>query len=469
MALRSRFQPDGDCAGFGSLGFVPQPSRLQVDPGSGFGRLEPMVGPGNGPSPDHIYRYPVTGKYSMVQVALFNSTTLAKESMHHVRIGFEAAMTHANNALSSLLRGRAAALVWLTTISLSAPSWGADGDSRDSLKTMGSTVIPFPFYMYSPETKSGVGIVITYFRRPRGATEDQKPSTYSGNFIITQREQIVVGASLERYWAAERYQLQGGVMFSKFPDTFYGVGNDTDADVSEDYTPRTFAASASLRREIFNDLRVGPNVSYSYQKMAEVEEGGILARGELPGSEGGRLVQMGISAAWDRRDNIVYPHSGSLFELGFTVSDNAIGSDFSFTTWNIALRRYFSVSRAQVIAVRGLATFMTGTSPFQTLAMLGGDSVMRGYYAGRFRERQRYVLQGEYRLGFWKRLGLTAFADAGDVAHDVADFHLDQMRFAGGLGLRVLLSKSEGVTLRADFGTGDDGSTGMYLSILEAY
>ena len=94
---------------------------------------------------------------------------------------------------------------------------------------------------------------------------------------------------------------------------------------------------------------------------------------------------------------------------------------------------------------------------------------MRGYYSGRFRDRQRYVLQGEYRLGFWKRLGLNAFADLGDVAHDVSDFHADQMRFAGGFGLRFLLSKSEGATLRADFGTGDDGSGGMYLSILEAY
>jgi outer membrane translocation and assembly module TamA len=94
---------------------------------------------------------------------------------------------------------------------------------------------------------------------------------------------------------------------------------------------------------------------------------------------------------------------------------------------------------------------------------------MRGYYAGRFRERKRYVLQSEYRLGFWKRLGLTAFADVGDVAHDVSDWHLDEMRFAGGFGLRILLSKSEGATLRADFGTGDDGSSGMYLSFLEAY
>jgi outer membrane protein assembly factor BamA len=372
-------------------------------------------------------------------------------------------------ALLSSRRHTVAALVASTLFLLAAPAWGAEGDSGDSLKTKRNTLIPFPFYMYSPETKSGVGIVITYFRRPHGASEDQKPSKYSAGFIITQRKQVLVGTSLEQYWAAERYQLQGGVLFSKFPNTFFGVGNDTDADVSEDYTPRTFAASASLRREIVTDLRVGPSVSYVYQEMAEVEEGGILARQQLPGSEGGRLAQVGFSAGWDRRDNIVYPRAGSLFELDFMVSDDAIGSDFIFTTWNLATRRYFSISRSQVIAVRGLLTFMMGTPPFQSLAMLGGESVMRGYYAGRFRERQRYVLQGEYRLGFWKRMGLTAFADVGDVAHDVADFHLDQMRFAGGLGLRALLSKSEGVTLRADFGTGDDGSTGTYLSILEAY
>ena len=359
----------------------------------------------------------------------------------------------------------------VATILLSATAWGAEAGSTggDSVKTKGSTLIPFPFYIYSPETKSGVGLLVTYFHRPPGATEDQKPSTYSANFVITQRKQVVTGLGLERYWAAERYQLQGGVLFSKFPDTFYGVGNQTDADVSEDYTPRTFAVSASLRREIVPRMRVGPNVSYAHQEIAQVEAGGILARGELPGSDGGRLVQIGLSAGRDLRDNIVYPRSGSLVELGFSIADAAIGSDFGYTSWNVDVRRYFSPSHSQVIAVRGLATFMGGTPPFQSLAMLGGDSVMRGYYAGRFRERNRYVLQSEYRLGFWKRLGLTAFADVGDVAHDVSDWHLDQMRFAGGFGLRILLSKSEGATLRADFGTGDDGSSGMYLSFLEAY
>ena len=122
---------------------------------------------------------------------------------------------------------------------------------------------------------------------------------------------------------------------------------------------------------------------------AEVEEGGILAGQELPGSTGGTLVQAGVSAGWDVRDNIVYPRSGDFAELGFNVSDEAIGSDFIFTSWNVDLRRYVSLSRSQVIVIRGLATFMLGTPPFQALAMLGGDRVLRGYYAGRFRDRQR--------------------------------------------------------------------------------
>src|SRR5262245_59899599 len=84
-------------------------------------------------------------------------------------------------------RLRAAALLAMATILPSARAWAADerstGGDGDSSKTRGSTLIPFPFYMYSPETKSGVGVVVTYFHRPRGATEEQKPSTYSASFI----------------------------------------------------------------------------------------------------------------------------------------------------------------------------------------------------------------------------------------------------------------------------------------------
>ena len=365
----------------------------------------------------------------------------------------------------------AAVLLSWGTILLGAPSWGAEESpgSEDSLQAKGNTFIPFPFYMYSPETKSAGGVVTTFLRRPDGARRDWKPSSYTATFVFTQKKQVVVAAELERYWQAERYQLQGGAAFSRFPDTFFGLGNDTNKDISEDHTPRTVAFAVSLRREIAPDVRLGPRAAYAHAEMREVEEGGILDRGEVRGSDGGSVVQLGASVGRDRRDNIVYPRTGSLLELAVDVSDARLGSDFGFTTWNADLRWYRSLSRHQVVAVRGIATLTTGAPPFQMLAGLGGDDIMRGFYEGRFRDRDRYVLQAETRIGFWWRLGVAAFADVGDVAGRLSDFRRDEARFAAGLGFRVLIDRDEGVTLRADLATGDDGSGGMYLSILEAY
>lgn len=341
--------------------------------------------------------------------------------------------------------------------------------SEPGAKTRGSTIVPLPFFLHTPETKSGGGVILTYFHRAADAAPGSPPSTYRTVFMITQRKQLVVEGAVERYWNADRSHLEGSASYARFPDTFYGTGNDTHDDVSEDYTPRTVAVSLGLRREVAPDVRVGPRAAYVHQDLIETEAGGLLGTGALPGSDGGTIVQLGASITRDRRDSTIYPRAGTYAELGFDAAHDALGSDFDFTTSSADARWYRSLSRHQVFAVRGVATVMTGTPPFQVLASLGGDTVMRGFYSGRFRERARWVLQGEYRLGFWKRLGLAAFAAAGDVAHDVTDFRIEEARASGGLGLRFLFSRAEEVTLRADFARGDDGTGGLYLSLLEAY
>jgi len=350
-----------------------------------------------------------------------------------------------------------------------APACADEPATADSTAIRGSSLIPLPFYMYSPETRSGGGVVITYLHRRPDATAEDKPSTYSANVIFTQRRQFSLGLGMDRFDETERNQIAAGAAFSIFPDTFHGLGNGTEENDGEDYTPRTVAAFLGWRREVVEDLRVGPHAGWTFQEMTETEEGGLLDLAAVAGSDGGTLVELGFGATLDRRDNIVYPRAGSLAELDFATAQPAYGSDFAFTRWTLDLRRYVSLSSSQVVAVRGLATAMRGGPPFPSLAGLGGDRIMRGFYAGRFRERNLYVLQAEYRLGFWRRMGLTVFGDVGDVAHDIPDFRVDEVRSAWGFGLRFLLSRSEGVTLRADLGHGDDGSGGLYLSMLEAF
>jgi len=54
------------------------------------------------------------------------------------------------------------------------------------------------------------------------------------------------------------------------------------------------------------------------------------------------------------------------------------------------------------------------------------------------------------------------------VARDTDRLALAQARVAGGLGLRYLLSVSEGINFRLDYGVGED-SSGMSFTATEAF
>jgi outer membrane protein assembly factor BamA len=120
------------------------------------------------------------------------------------------------------------------------------------------------------------------------------------------------------------------------------------------------------------------------------------------------------------------------------------------------------------VALRALGIANGGTVPFQLMPQLGGSELLRGYFGGRFRERQLLAAQAEFRSSLWKRIGLVAFADTGQVAHDLDGFGADRFRFSYGAGLRILLIPQEGMNLRADFGFGEDES-GFYLAFGEAF
>jgi len=76
---------------------------------------------------------------------------------------------------------------------------------------------------------------------------------------------------------------------------------------------------------------------------------------------------------------------------------------------------------------------MMGTPPFQTLAMLVEIASCVATMPVAFENASATCYKGST-PGILEALGLDGIRDVGDVAHDVADFHLDQMRYAGGLG-----------------------------------
>ncbi|MCK5453025.1 MAG: hypothetical protein KAJ16_01620, partial [Calditrichia bacterium] len=94
---------------------------------------------------------------------------------------------------------------------------------------------------------------------------------------------------------------------------------------------------------------------------------------------------------------------------------------------------------------------------------------MRGYFEGRYRDLTYGMMQLEYRQYFWWRLGFIVFGGIGDVAEDLLQVKFEDLKYSYGLGLRYLFNKKEKVNLRLDLGIGQDGNSGIYFGIEEAF
>ena len=94
---------------------------------------------------------------------------------------------------------------------------------------------------------------------------------------------------------------------------------------------------------------------------------------------------------------------------------------------------------------------------------------MRGYFQGRYRDRNYVAFQAELRQYFTKKFGFVAFGGFGDVGEELTDLALKDLKYSVGGGLRYLFNKKENVNLRMDIAFGRDGNTGIYFGIEESF
>jgi len=97
-----------------------------------------------------------------------------------------------------------------------------------------------------------------------------------------------------------------------------------------------------------------------------------------------------------------------------------------------------------VLAFQVLGNFNDGTVPIRSLANIGSNSIMRGYYEGRYADKNLFAMQGEYRFHVIGRFGMVIFAAAGRVGSQVADvLSFQNMKPSLGTGIRYAIDKKE--------------------------
>lgn len=359
-------------------------------------------------------------------------------------------------------------------------------------KRISTVVLPIVFYM--PETRWGIGGGGLFTYRTPNTAADSRPSSLYFQLYYTQNKQWGIELKPEIYLKNEDYIINAYFKMSKFPNKFWGVGNETP-DLGEEfrefwgiengtpdqgeelkdedylnYTPKIFNFDLSVQRRILKEEKLYAGIQFKYENLdiLEVAPKGLLASGEVMGSSGGKLSSLGLILNWDNRDNIFFPRSGNYFQLTANFNSPTFGSDFKFTTVKLDLRKYFSVLKSHVFAVQAILQSVTGEPTFRHMSEIGGDVIMRGYYSGRYRDMSMMVLQTELRLKVWKLLGAVVFANVADVSNKLGNLSLSNLKYTVGVGLRILVVPKEGTNIRLDYGFGKNTS-GFYILANEAY
>lgn len=338
----------------------------------------------------------------------------------------------------------------------------AKPDTADS--KLGHPLIA-PAFTYTPETgfAAGVGVLaVTQERRPR-----QRPDAYGANVLVTQRGQFTLAGTADIWTRDNRLRVETDVAAIRFPNRFFGLGLDTPTS-GERYTPTTFAGSVTVQQAVWRAVYLGVRVAGDRTQLSDLDPAGrIVGYRER---DGWSLISVGAQAIYDSRDRIFAARHGAVSSLSVSRTDRALGATFDATRVTLDLREYAAVHRQLTIALQGRLDHVAGELPFDRLPQLGGPNLLRGYFAGRFRDRSLGIGQAELRIGpWWDLLGVTVFAAAGGVASDLDALRDVRFRRAAGAGLRLIVNPQTGLGLRIDWAQGEMGSRGWYITVGEAF
>ena len=320
-------------------------------------------------------------------------------------------------------------------------------------------IAPIPIIFFTPETSLAIGGGVVFTFRDPNHPNDKRPDNLQLIAAYTLKNQIFFSLTPEIYFNDKQGKLNIHTSYARWPTSFFGVGNDADMDaddideLEEVYTSNAFTVQPWIVHKAFSQLSLGMTVDIGQTDISDIEDDGILDQGKLTGSDGGTRSGLGPVLSWDTRDSIFYPTRGSWHKIWSWHYRDAIGSDFDYDVYAVDLRVYHPITNDHILAFHALGVSNNGEVPFDELP----SPMIRGLYEDLFIDKNMFTLQMEYRFPIHERWSGVTFAAAGDVFHDNDDIDTQNMKYAGGGGVRYAIDKKEKINLRIDIGVSPYG------------
>ncbi|MBC8154603.1 MAG: BamA/TamA family outer membrane protein, partial [Bacteroidetes bacterium] len=273
------------------------------------------------------------------------------------------------------------------------------------------------------------------------------------------------------YGFDDRWILLGRSRFQYFPLLYYGTGPARNANEPARIDGTYLQIRQRALKKIAPNLFAGVEIDFQSLSGTRFSQPESHPYERPRGVEGTTNLSTGGGVVYDSRRNPLNTRRGLYGELAYLRSLGGVVSDYSFYSVALDLRRYFTLPKGQVVATQVYGLQTGGQVPVNQLALMGGEMIQRGFYAGRYRDGSLLAAQAEYRLlpfPFSKRFGGAVFASAGAVAPSWDKLRWRDVQPTGGAGLRYLLYPKKDIFLRFDVGFTRQGS-GFYIFTGESF
>lgn len=331
-------------------------------------------------------------------------------------------------------------------------------------------LINYPTVAYAPETSWELGVSSLYVYSANRDLSNRLSEVKAFTFYTLENQ---YGFWLDHalYTDENKWFFYGRARYQSFPLFYYGTGRETPSEhialIDGEYT----LFRERLLRETLPSLYFG--LELDYQGLNRVNYIHTEPDFDLPevGAMGSNNFGIGLGLLYNNIHNAMNPREGLYSEWAFMNYNTAAGSDYNMTTYVIDNRIYRPVKENTVFAAQLYGQFTSGNAPFNMLALMGGESLMRGYYLGRYRDKNLVAGQVEYRIlpfEFSKRWGASVFLAAGQVYGNEYGFNWGQFLPTGGAGIRYLIFPEKDIYTRIDVSFTEEGR-GVYFFIGEAF
>ena len=273
-----------------------------------------------------------------------------------------------------------------------------------------------------------------------------------------------VGVMGRNVWRRDIQRLSYEVDFRSEPRDFWGIGYTAgEQNPKQDFVEKLFRVKTDWQHRLWGHLYAGVAFDFQFARGKDFDDLTYIAGQELTYTTTG----LGLVLEYDSRDNTTASTRGLYLSGRQMIYAKGLCSTPN-TFWKTQLTAdfYQRVWRGGIVAVDLAGDFSSAGTPWPMLVRLGGLNRMRGYYSGRYVDRNLLTAQIELRQHLWRRIGCAAWVGGGNIFRNFDEFSWRHTLPNYGFGLRWMFK--QGMNIRADYGFGKH-TGGFLLSINEAF